>query len=278
MSLEDYRTALRPKVRGTRNLHLALSNSPLDFFIMLSSFAGIIGNHGQGNYASASTFQDAFARYRTGLGLPSRSLDLGVVDSVGYVSENIDRVKFLGPQGYRRIKVDELFALLSYAIMTPVPDVHSSQIIVGLLTAPQTPHDEKPMSLRDAKFSHLLQNWATRETGGAVEEGENLQKRIREAGSFAGACRLICDAIVEKLAKLLALPRDDISTSHAIASQGADSLIAVELRNWFIRDLETNIAIMDILKSKAIVELAGDVAGRSKLVSPDLLDKKKSTR
>ncbi len=67
----------------------------------------------------------------------------------------------------------------------------------------------------------------------------------RESEKLAGACQLICDAIVEKLAKLLALPRDDISTAQAIASQGADSLIAVESRNWLIRDLDTNITIMD---------------------------------
>lgn len=243
---------------------------------MRSSCAGIFGNHGQGNYASASTFQDAFARYRTGLGLPARSLDLGQIDSIGYVSENIASAKFLGGQGYRAVKVDELFALLSYAITTPVPDVHSSQNIVGMPTASLIPQHEIPKPLIDARFSHLLQNGATRAGGGAGEEGDNLQQAIREAGSLSGVCRLICDAIVDKLAKVLAVPRDDISTAQTVASQGADTLIAVELRNWFIRDLETNLAIMDILSAKPIVELAADVAARSKLVRPDLLDEKKA--
>ena len=273
MSLDQYKAVLRPKVQGTRNLHHLLSASPLDFFILLSSCTGIVGNHGQGNYASASTFQDAFARYRTGLGLPTRSLDLGLVDSVGYVSENIDKVKFLGHNGLRPIKVDELFALLSYAITTPVSDVHSSQNIIGLPDATHTLHGEIPRPLLDAKFSHLLQHRATREIAGAGTEGENLQKAIREATSFADACQLICDAIVFKLAKVLTVPRDDISTAQTIASLGADSLIAVELRNWFIRDLETTIAIMDILSTRPIVELAADVAARSKLVRTDLLNK-----
>ncbi len=45
------------------------SASPLDFFIVISSAAGIVGNRGQAAYAAANTFLDAFAQYRTRLGL-----------------------------------------------------------------------------------------------------------------------------------------------------------------------------------------------------------------
>lgn len=136
--------------------------------------------------------------------------------------------------------------------------------------------NEIPGPLLDAEFSHLLQDRATRETGDVGANRENLQKAIREADSLTDACQLICDAIVDKLAKVLTIPRDDISTGQIIASQGADSLTAVELRNWFIRDIETNIAIMDILSSRPIVELAADIAARSKLVRAELSDDKKS--
>jgi hypothetical protein len=46
MSLEDFTAVARSKVEGAWNLHNALINSPLDFFIVLSSVAGIIGNRG----------------------------------------------------------------------------------------------------------------------------------------------------------------------------------------------------------------------------------------
>ena len=85
MSLDCYEDAVRPKVQGTLNLHQQLSPASLDFFILLSSCAGIIGNDGQANYASACTFQDAFARYCTRLGKPTRSLDLGMIEGAGYV-------------------------------------------------------------------------------------------------------------------------------------------------------------------------------------------------
>lgn len=112
MSWEDYEDVIRPKVQGTSNIHRCLSAASLDFFIILSSCAGIVGNHGQGNYASACTFQDAFGRWRTGQGFPTRSLDLGVVEGAGYASENPDSIRFLRTQGYVPINVDELLALI----------------------------------------------------------------------------------------------------------------------------------------------------------------------
>ena len=106
MTLSEYQQATQPKVAGTRNIHNLLASASLDFFILLSSCAGIIGNRGQGNYASACTFQDAFARYRTRLGLPTHSLDLGMIESAGYVSENLDCLQFLTAQGFTPVKLN----------------------------------------------------------------------------------------------------------------------------------------------------------------------------
>ena len=69
MSFDEWRLALQAKVQGTWNLHHALPN--LDFFIMLSSLLGVIGNPGQANYTAAGAFQDAFARHRIAKGLPA---------------------------------------------------------------------------------------------------------------------------------------------------------------------------------------------------------------
>ena len=263
MTLSDYQQATRPKVAGTRNLHKLLSSASLDFFILLSSCAGLIGNRGQGNYASACTFQDAFARYRTSLGLPTRSLDLGMIESAGYVSENLDSLRFLTAQGFTPVKLNEFLALLNYAISRPVDGVESSQLVVGLTRLDRTALPST--TLLDAKFSHLVASRTPDDGEGAAPSG--LQHSIRSAGSAAEAHRLITCAIVEKVAQVLVVPSEDISPLRAISSYGGDSLAAVELRNWFVRSLEANVGVMEILAGKSIEALAGDVVGRSKLVS-----------
>lgn len=274
MTLSEYQQATRPKVDGTRNLHTLLSSTRLDFFLLLSSCAGLIGNSGQGNYASACTFQDAFARYRTGLGLPTRSLDLGMIESAGYVSENLDSLRFLTAQGFTPVKLSEFLALLSYAVSTPVDSVDSSQLVVGLTRIDKTsllPSSANTTFLSDAKFSHLVTSTSISAEGGSgggrgQHASSSLQQSIRSAASASEAHRLVTCAIVEKVSQVLVVPVEDISPLRAISSYGGDSLAAVELRNWFVRSLEANVGVMEILAGKSIEALAGDVLGRSKLV------------
>ncbi|KAI0408030.1 KR domain-containing protein [Xylaria palmicola] len=63
MTFADRNSAVELKVRGTWNLHNRLPQNP-GFFILFSSYSGIVGQLGQANYASANTFLDAFVQYR----------------------------------------------------------------------------------------------------------------------------------------------------------------------------------------------------------------------
>ncbi|RKG91717.1 SDR family NAD(P)-dependent oxidoreductase, partial [Corallococcus sp. CA053C] len=61
---EQMAAVLGPKVHGTRHLDEASRHLPLDFFALFSSTAAITGNVGQGDYAFANAFLDAFAAER----------------------------------------------------------------------------------------------------------------------------------------------------------------------------------------------------------------------
>jgi hypothetical protein len=54
---------------------------------------GVLGNVPQSIYTAGGTFQDSVARYRTSLGLPAVTIDLGPIDNMGYVAEGGDVVK-----------------------------------------------------------------------------------------------------------------------------------------------------------------------------------------
>lgn len=87
MTYDDWVTATKPKIQGSWNLHKVLPKD-LDFFVMLSSVSGIIGNQGQANYAAGNTFQDALAHFRHRQGLRATALDLGAVRDIGHITEN----------------------------------------------------------------------------------------------------------------------------------------------------------------------------------------------
>ena len=79
MTIKDYHDTTAPKVQGTWNIHNAAleENLTLDFFTMLSSISGIVGQKGQANYAAANAFLDSFAGYRKNQGLAACSVALG---------------------------------------------------------------------------------------------------------------------------------------------------------------------------------------------------------
>jgi NADPH:quinone reductase-like Zn-dependent oxidoreductase/NADP-dependent 3-hydroxy acid dehydrogenase YdfG len=85
MTHDDWTTGTKVKINGTWNLHVHAPKD-LDFFIMLSSISGVIGNGGQANYNSGNIFQDSLAHHRHSLGLKATSLDLGAVVDVGYLA------------------------------------------------------------------------------------------------------------------------------------------------------------------------------------------------
>jgi hypothetical protein len=63
MTVQEFHETIGCKVKGTWNLHMASLSQPtrLDFFTLLSSVSGVIGQRGQANYAAANVFLDSFA-------------------------------------------------------------------------------------------------------------------------------------------------------------------------------------------------------------------------
>ena len=55
---------LSPKIQGVRNLDEATKEQTLDFVVFFSSLAGVLGNIGQADYASANAWMDNYAHYR----------------------------------------------------------------------------------------------------------------------------------------------------------------------------------------------------------------------
>ncbi|HVI49059.1 MAG TPA: SDR family NAD(P)-dependent oxidoreductase, partial [Chitinophaga sp.] len=61
---EEIMEVLLPKIAGAKLLDEATKNDPLDFMILFSSVAGVLGNAGQADYASANAWLDNYAHYR----------------------------------------------------------------------------------------------------------------------------------------------------------------------------------------------------------------------
>jgi polyketide synthase 5 len=72
-----------PKAYGAWNLHAATVGQPLDWFCSFSSAAALVGSPGQGAYAAANSWLDAFTLWRREQGLPATAIAWGAWSQIG---------------------------------------------------------------------------------------------------------------------------------------------------------------------------------------------------
>lgn len=270
MSLEDYNDVMRPKVDGIWNLHNALSKVDLDFFIMLSSAVGIAGDPSQAAYVSASVFQDTFADFRNRQGLPAVTLDLGRVVDIGIVAE-----KFLARRGVRGLwsrdlREGEVMAMIESAIVSPLRPRGLGSVIIGLKDWTETadPVFQGPL------FSHFRRAGLKTSRKNDAETPEaipRIRETLRYAESLEEAAQKVCAELIPKTSNLLMIPIEDISASKSMSDYGMDSLVAAEMRNWLLRELDTALPVLDLMANISLQELSKKIAGASKLVNSGIL-------
>jgi aryl carrier-like protein len=267
MTHDQWCASLEPKVAGTLNLDKEFGDS-LDFFIVMSSGCGIIGARGQGNYAAASTFQDAFARHRASKSLPIRTIDLGVIASEGYTAENQSAAAHVMKQGLRKVPLKYVFPLLSEAISNPIPSqVSDAQVSIGLQRIDLAANSEHGIADHtDSKFSHIgtatLSKERSKEKTGEID----ICTALQNAAGHDIVIDLVQAALTTKLSRLLAMPVEELCSHRSVSSYGTDSLVAVELRNWTRKQLGAQLQTFELMSSLSIRDVAGLIAERSTLV------------
>ncbi|PHH63847.1 hypothetical protein CDD81_5404 [Ophiocordyceps australis] len=254
MTHAQWQSCCLPKVEGTRNLHQATLGRKLDFFISFSSVACIVGSKGQANYAAANCFLDALMRHRRQAGLVGTSINVGAVTGVGVVAENEELHKKLLRMGMDTINEQELLYQVEEAVLangtlaslTP-RGCTAHQIISGVgLVSPNIYWASKPM------MKNLYVNHDFGGDGAADQTQKNLLAILKNEPEMDKRLALLLDGFLDKIAEVLATPRESILASSPLSAYGLDSIVAVEFRKWFRNEVQVDIALFDILGAASI--------------------------
>lgn len=266
MTLEDYTTGLRPKVQGTWNLHNAFASTTLDFFVILSSIAGVIGIASQCNYGAGGAFQDALAAYRLNHGMPCVSIDVGAVKNVGYVAEHDETNTYLKKQGHMLLSEGDVLKAVECAITSP----YAGQLIFGINTSPNSALWDSGPAARDLRFAPARYHSSGEEAASGAAGSDDLAARISRARTLDDAAAAVASEITVKIMDIFMIPEDEVFPNKPLADFGVDSLTAVELRNALATKAAAEISIFDIMQSPSLTALAASIALKSAHINPTL--------
>nr|APD71957.1 type I polyketide synthase 1 [Streptomyces sp.] len=205
---------MRPKVDGVLNLHELTKDTELAAFVLFSSVAGVLGSAGQGNYAAANAFLDAFAERRRADGLPAHSLVWGQWEEISGLT--------------KMLRVRDRDGTLPDAVL-PMPTAFTLALFDEALR-----QDDPVLTLARFDLAKLRTRGAPALLRALVPAGPAATApavRLRDLAPAERAERLLAE--VRALAAELLGHRDAeaLPPDRSLHDSGLDSLTAVELRN-----------------------------------------------
>lgn len=208
-----------------------------------------------------------------------RSINIGLVDGEGYTAENEAAAEFVRTQGLKSYRLQEFLVTVEESIKRPVGATPlDAQLLCGIRRAdPASSCKEAALQKPDPKFSHI---WTKKDAHSQDQRASatsasqvDVQAALRSCTNASEASEMTLQAIRGKLARLLAVPPEEILVDRSVASHGMDSLVAVELRNWISAFLEAQVQSFELMSSMSFSNLALLVTKRSHLIPPGLFAK-----
>ncbi|KAF5675208.1 polyketide synthase [Fusarium circinatum] len=271
MSYEDFMKVLKPKVIGSQLLDETFYDTPLDFFIFFSSTTAVMGNSGQSNYIAGNMFMNALAAQRKKRGVAASSIDISSIIGLGYVerAEDLSEDTFI-KMGYRPMSEQDLQKLFAEAIVLGRPECDEVCELVTGVTPIYEDAQAGDQYLKDVKFGHFLMEHLDTQAYAGKTSTVPVRVQLADVKNRADAVTIIKDFFIIRLRRVLAVGPDEIINEKVtLVEQGVDSLMAVEIRSWFIKELDVDIPVLKILGGMSIPDLIEESLN---LISNSILD------
>lgn len=245
-SLERFRKVMAAKVDGAWNLHVRTESIPLDFFVLYSSAASLLGSAGQSNYAAANAYLDALARCRQSSGLPALSINWGAWAGEGMAEDAIR--ERMAARGVSAIPQRDGLRLLAHLLTS-----EAGRDCIGVAPVDwakflgQFPQGPPP---RFAAFAERT-----------AQPRQTFRSRL-EAEAEPDRPELLRHALHDALAAVMGFQGQAAITRHQrFFDLGMDSLMAVEFRNRLEAELGVRLPATLIFDYPSLDALADFVGG-----------------
>jgi acyl transferase domain-containing protein/pimeloyl-ACP methyl ester carboxylesterase/acyl-coenzyme A synthetase/AMP-(fatty) acid ligase len=240
---ERFERVIAPKTLTAWNLHQATEKIDLDFFVLFSSVASLIGSPGQSNYAVANASLDAIAIVRQAKGLPALSINWGPWANSGMAAD----------RGFNRTGLN---LIEPESALTALENLLASNLTtaqVGVLSVDwQQLSQQFPYILQSNYFSDL------------VKPTENQSKIDVFAKLLAikpeNRTEYLQQYLLGAIAQILQVDSDSLSVTDSLLEIGMDSLMVMEAINQLKGDLQLMLYPREFYERPRIDRLASYLA------------------
>lgn len=252
---------MEPKMRGAWHLHLQTLTDALDFFVLFSSIASLLGNPLQANYAAANAFLDSLAHHRRALGLKALTVNWGVLSGVGYVSRHAEIAGYLERQGYQSFAPEQALDTLGQLLSRDFTQAMAARIDW------QTWAKYSPAAAASPRLLHFVTS--QQEIQGHKSNAALSPKAFISASEPGERRNQIESYLREKVGRVLGISPAKIQFEKPLTEMGFDSLIAVELMTMLKAELQVEVPVVKLLQGVSIAGLTALVGEQLALPEGD---------
>jgi acyl transferase domain-containing protein/acyl carrier protein len=255
LSEEHCRSVLAPKMHGAWNLHALTSGRRLDFFVMYSSAASLMGSPGQANYAAANAFMDSLSHARRARGLPATSIHWGAFADVGLAAAQENRGARLAERGFEGLAPAEGNHALGRLLERPRAEVGIVRFDIRHWL------EFYPQMASHPFFSEL----------GSERSTTTPRQQFRpalEAATPSERLGLLEGHLRDHLARVLRMNAASIDRRTPFRVLGVDSLMSLEVRNRVEASLGIRLSATLLFTYPDLAALAEGLLGELHLAQP----------
>jgi amino acid adenylation domain-containing protein len=269
-SAEDVTKQLRPKVDGSLNMDEVFKNDNLEFFLTFGSLATVCGNPGQAMYHAGNLFMASLMEQRRRRGQAASILNFGLLVDVGYVARK-DRDDGSDIEGTLRsllltpLSEAEFHQVVLRGIISGRPGPQTGEVVMGM-----EPYiDDGNMKARPpwvdkAFFSHMIRKPVASDSASSVPSVSSSMQHLREelesVESLPEAIKAVQKMFYKKIEMMIMVPKSSVDLQSPMVDLGLDSLHAIEIRNWLLKDMHIEFPLLRILGSEPLSAIYTSVA------------------
>ncbi|PLN79470.1 hypothetical protein BDW42DRAFT_127060 [Aspergillus taichungensis] len=257
MTLDSMTRVLKPKVEGSKLLDELFHDTPLEFFIMFSSLTACLGNGAQSNYAAANMFMTALAFQRHRRGVAASVIDLSALMGIGNVGRSdVFDPEYFAALGATAISETDLHKIFAVAVSTGTSaSVESAEVVTGLSPV-YVGELAKDQYRNDIKFSHLTFERINTQDGPSTVSTLSVRALLQDAKCIDHVEGILKSSFTTRIKKLLQIPADEtVDENSTLIELGVDSLIAIDVRTWFMKELDVDQPVLKILGGATVAGL-----------------------